>query len=383
MPQTHRLGDANTAGGAVQNIPQGTVYANNLIISVNGSTGSADASCNNNNIHCAGNWSTTGGGPTVFAENIPVNKSGDPDTCGHARATGSPNVYNDAFQGGGAMFDNNPPFNSDTRPAEAQPSPPAEYENNTTATIYVFENDEEEHAGNGPPPEVNYSPMSEIETQPDQGTSNVPTTSICSIEIEEELPPHNLITVNFVDLPIDFTWATGSPLPTFADWSQTVYISSNFTVWDMCSCAVSYYEFTVNSVQPSGYTQKEILINMCHHANTVLEPLLSAYGAFTITSGFRNKIGTSQHNKGQATDIQYLDMHTTDRTYAAKMGVRQDYYNRAQDIRDNINFDQLILEYFGVNPWLHISSDPDLHRGKINTQVSSAPSYAPGLVLLG
>ena len=31
--------------------------------------------------------------PNVFAENIPVNDSGDIDTCEHVRVGGSPNVF--------------------------------------------------------------------------------------------------------------------------------------------------------------------------------------------------------------------------------------------------------------------------------------------------
>jgi hypothetical protein len=385
MPKTHSIGDCNTAGGGcITSTPQGSVYENNSLIAVNGSKGTADSACNNNNIHCTGNWSTTGGGPTVFAEGTPINKEGDPDTCGHYRTGGSPNVYNDAFQGGGAMFDNNPPFNPDTIPPEAQPSPPAGYENITTATIYVFENDEEEHAGNGPPPGVEYSPMEQVDEDIiPQPAPYVPTTSPCTIEIEEETPPYNLIEVPFTDLPEDFTWATGSPLPTFPDWAAMTPLSPNFTVWDMCNGAVGRYMFSESAIQNNGLSQKQILINMCHHANIVLEPMLAAYGLFVITSGFRNKTGTSQHNKGQATDIQFTNFHTSNRTYDAKMEVRQKYYDRAKDIRDTLEFDQLILEYFGTNPWIHISSNPATHREKVLTQVSSSPSYSSGLILLG
>lgn len=42
-------------------------------------------------IHCSA--STSGGSSTVFVEGKPVIRVGDSDTCGHARAQGSPNVY--------------------------------------------------------------------------------------------------------------------------------------------------------------------------------------------------------------------------------------------------------------------------------------------------
>ena len=89
----HRLGDCNGAGGCITSISQSTVFANNLLVSVDGSIGTSHPPCPEPDIHCQGNWQTTSGGPTVFAENIPINKTGDPDTCSHVRAAGSPNVF--------------------------------------------------------------------------------------------------------------------------------------------------------------------------------------------------------------------------------------------------------------------------------------------------
>jgi hypothetical protein len=148
-------------------------------------------------------------------------------------------------------------------------------------------------------------------------------------------------------------------------------LSPNFTVADLTiNTAVSNYPFTTAVTQASGLTQKQILGNLCNHAKTVLEPMLTAYGSYIITSGFRQSSGSSQHAKGQATDIQFLDLHGS--------GVGAKYFARAQNVRDNINFDQFILEWFGRNPWLHISSNPSGHRHNVLTQVSSS-SYSPGL----
>ncbi len=91
--QVHRLGDCNGAGGCITSIPQGSVFANGILVSVDGSIGTSHPPCHWAPIHCAGAWVTTSGGPTVFAEGIPVNKIGDSDSCGHARAAGSPNVF--------------------------------------------------------------------------------------------------------------------------------------------------------------------------------------------------------------------------------------------------------------------------------------------------
>ena len=71
MPlQVHRMSDCNTGGGCITSIPQSTVFANNLLVCVNGSIGTSHPPCPKPSIHCAGNWVTTSGGPTVFAEGI-------------------------------------------------------------------------------------------------------------------------------------------------------------------------------------------------------------------------------------------------------------------------------------------------------------------------
>lgn len=89
MPEAHRKNDPNNGGGRITTIPQGSVFANNLLISVNGSIGTGHG----NSPHNSGGWKTSNGSPDVFAENISINRKGDSDTCGHSRATGSPNVF--------------------------------------------------------------------------------------------------------------------------------------------------------------------------------------------------------------------------------------------------------------------------------------------------
>lgn len=89
----NRAGDINNAGGAITAIPQTTVFANGLLVSINGATGTSHPPCGDSSIHCEGNWVTTGGSPTVFINNISVNRIGDVDSCGHTRVSGSPNVF--------------------------------------------------------------------------------------------------------------------------------------------------------------------------------------------------------------------------------------------------------------------------------------------------
>lgn len=378
MARTQRETDQNNAGGTIdESAVSPTVFVNNLFVSVNGTKGTADALCSDNNIHCTHNWQTNEGCPTVFAYNIPVNFELNKDSCDHVRVGGSSNVFVCALTGAGAIVDDNPPYTLPTGalgpnpipvPAGAQPTPPTGYETNTSADIHIIENnDDPDGTLGGPAPLTTVMPRETLNTDTTQPPSQPPPTQDCS-------------TID--SLPADFNWATVETVPgtpdylTFKDFADSFSLSPNFTVADLTlNTAVSSYSFTSSVTQACGATQKEILQNLCHHAKTALEPMLARYGSFTITSGFRNKTGTSQHNRGQATDIQFLEFHGLSNT-------GQLYFDRAKDVRDNINFDQLILEWFARNPWLHISSNPAAHRNNVLTQVSPN-SYKSGLILLG
>jgi uncharacterized Zn-binding protein involved in type VI secretion len=87
MPAAHRLGDADEAGAPIVNIQQGTVYINNVLASIDGS----DVDGHGTGEHASP--VTDNGSPTVFITNIPANRQGDADSCGHPRAEGSPDVY--------------------------------------------------------------------------------------------------------------------------------------------------------------------------------------------------------------------------------------------------------------------------------------------------
>lgn len=97
---------------------------------------------------------------------------------------------------------------------------------------------------------------------------------------------------------------------------------------------------------------EEQLINLTHLTIHVLQPVRDQHGSTDVNSGFRvlelnRKIGssdTSQHIKGEAGDIECGSISNLD---------------LAKWIRDNLDFDQVILEaYDGVDPtsgWVHVS----------------------------
>jgi len=146
-------------------------------------------------------------------------------------------------------------------------------------------------------------------------------------------------------------------------------LSTNFVLSDLSSKTV----LSKNRVTASGgLTVQEIVCNLQAHAQNICEPLAAAYGRsnMTITSGFRLGGGSSQHDKGQATDIQFLGKSNTD------------VYNIAVWVRDNLPYDQLIYELGGHFPWLHISFNrngnrPSSASNKFGTRIS-AGSYVWG-----
>jgi len=87
MPQVQRQFDTNNFGAPITRVAQKSVYANNLLVSVNGSR------VQGHGIGKHYSPETANGSRNVYIENIPVNRQGDNDTCNHARKGGSTNVY--------------------------------------------------------------------------------------------------------------------------------------------------------------------------------------------------------------------------------------------------------------------------------------------------
>ena len=122
---------------------------------------------------------------------------------------------------------------------------------------------------------------------------------------------------------------------------STFVLTPNFTLGRLSSEAIiSRYPVRAQH----GLSYIDIVCNLQAWAEQIGEPLVAQYGnIMAITSGFRGGSSTSQHERGQAGDIQFL-------TYTV-----QQVYDVAIYIRDNLNFDQMILEYGSNKPWLHIS----------------------------
>jgi len=89
MAAVQRKTDANTGGGTISSTAQSTVYANDKLISVNGSTVTTHGIYPN--VHVG--VTTANGSSTVFAGGIAINRTDDVDSCTHTRTGGSGDVF--------------------------------------------------------------------------------------------------------------------------------------------------------------------------------------------------------------------------------------------------------------------------------------------------
>ena len=127
-------------------------------------------------------------------------------------------------------------------------------------------------------------------------------------------------------------------------------LSENYTLRDLCASS-SADNLGINN-NPSNESIIEKLKTLC---NNVLEPITKHYGSkVIINSGYRSYVlnqaiggsTTSQHSTGEAVDIEVSGVST---------------FDLAEWIRDNLGYDQLILEYADNllhDPncgWVHIS----------------------------
>jgi len=100
-----------------------------------------------------------------------------------------------------------------------------------------------------------------------------------------------------------------------------------------------------------GWRIDEIVCNLSLLAQNVLDPLRDQYPDFRVTNTFREGAGQAQHGNGQAADVIFADR------------ARPLTYQRAQWMRDNLPYDQILIEYRDavangkpyIQNWVHIS----------------------------
>lgn len=134
---------------------------------------------------------------------------------------------------------------------------------------------------------------------------------------------------------------------------------SSFTGEEQLSRYVKLKDLSTSAFFPhkvraqAGLTEGQIVTNLQALALNVIDKICDKYGrssfiissCFRPASGARGGQGLSKHSFGQAVDIQFPSLPTSE------------YVARAQELVQLIDFDQLILEYQSTGtgrPWFHI-----------------------------
>ena len=162
--------------------------------------------------------------------------------------------------------------------------------------------------------------------------------------------------------------------------TNDVNLSENYTIGHL-SVNTSFPYVVVDNL---GLRRLDILKNLCYLSNYIIEDLREIFNDFgvrgnkkmRINSGFRFQQNNSQHNIGQAVDVQFM-----------RNNYVEDYFDpMVKEISNKLNFDQFIVEYSqGKYPtiWLHISYNKDLEyanqRNEILTYKSWNGLYSKGL----
>ena len=123
-------------------------------------------------------------------------------------------------------------------------------------------------------------------------------------------------------------------------------------------------------VAQNGLEVAEIVCNLQSVCLNVVEKVLDKYPNAFVTSGFRKGTSKSQHNKGEAVDIQIRGIS------------KAQYYEVAKDLASSLPvYDQLLLEYAVTAnaPWIHISCTRDSNRRQIMT-FHNHKKYKDGLI---
>lgn len=151
-------------------------------------------------------------------------------------------------------------------------------------------------------------------------------------------------------------------------------LSANFTLKELTKSD------TATRLGLDNTPDDEALENLKTLCEKVLQPVRDHYGkSVTVNSAYRspesnaavNGSKSSDHCKGMAADIEIVGVANAD---------------LAQWIMDNLDYTQLILEFYtpGIpdSGWVHVSYDPNnLKKQELTaTKVAGKTQYLPGLV---
>jgi hypothetical protein len=149
---------------------------------------------------------------------------------------------------------------------------------------------------------------------------------------------------------------------------NSLRISNFFTIGNFTNAVASKAQLRAFN----GNTIFDMACNLKALAEQSIDIIKRQYPSVIISSGFRDFVPeggalNSQHLYGQAADLQFPGFS------------KLQYYDIAKWIKDNVPFDQLLLEYKTTgtkNPWIHISFNRNGNRGTFGTFMNHR--YASG-----
>ncbi len=159
------------------------------------------------------------------------------------------------------------------------------------------------------------------------------------------------------------------------DREEDIRLAKNFTLNELIKSSTADRMGLNNWPKDDG-----VLVNLTNVANHILQPVRDEFGPVRVNSGYRgpelNKAvggsSKSQHCHGEAADFE-----------CSRIG----NYTLAKWISENLEFDQLILEFYEQGKpssgWVHCSYKTDgNNRSKIMTalRVNGKTQYKNGLI---
>jgi hypothetical protein len=163
-----------------------------------------------------------------------------------------------------------------------------------------------------------------------------------------------------------------SPIPSGDDIDEVVLVNE-FTIGTLTRKPNVVFDNPLRG-PAGGLSIGEIACNLKLLTINCIIPIKNKYPNAIVTNTWRPFKGNprSQHPKGQAADIQFRGVS------------KAAYYDIAIWIRENVTYDQLLLEYKTTGsglPWIHISFDKDKSRAQILTLLNDK-TYSQGLTQL-
>lgn len=209
-----------------------------------------------------------------------------------------------------------------------------------------------------------------IQSQIDAGrlsTDDIKKQALLNKTAEDTSPakPPGPLSKSCADIASLTPFPTGSAI-------DNIVLTPNYTVGKLTRSPNVTFDNPLRSGQV-GLSVEEICCNLKLLAVNCIEPIRAQYATAFVTNTFRLSNGkNSQHHKGMAADIQFRGL------------AKAQYFAVAQWIRDNVSYDQLLLEYKTTGtglPWIHISFNKDNQRKQVLTLLNDV-TYGQGLIQL-